>query len=169
VATAVHHAPTARRPGRILARLLVPLVIIGIAAAVYLIVSSANFDADQKSHQPAAAVRRLPPYYRVRSGDTLAQIAAQTGLSVEVLQAYNPTVNPLALTPGERLNLWQHPPRPAGPKPKPLGPMFWVVKPGESFGSIAASTHIDITTLEQLNPNLKPSSLQPGDRVRLHH
>ena len=47
--------------------------------------------------------------------------------------------------------------------------MFWLVKPGQSFGSIAASTGIDITTLEQLNPNLKPSSLQPGDQVRLRH
>jgi LysM repeat protein len=150
-------------------RLLVPLVLLGVAAAVYLIVSSANFDGDQKSPQSAAAVRRLPPYYRVRSGDTFAQISTQTGLSVELLQAYNPTVNPLALTPGERLNLWQHPPRPAAPKPKPPGPMFWLVKPGQSFGSIAASTGINITTLEQLNPNLKPSSVQPGDRVRLRH
>jgi LysM repeat protein len=147
----------------------VPLVLLGIAAAIYLIVSSANFDADQKSHQPAAAARRVPPFYTVRPGDTFAQISAQTGLSVELLQAYNPTVNPLALTPGERLNLWQHPPKPAGPKPKPPGPMFWLVKPGQSFGSIAASTGIDITTLEQLNANLKASSLQPGDRVRLRH
>jgi hypothetical protein len=45
--------------------------------------------------------------------------------------------------------------------------MFWVVRPGESFGSIAASTGINIVALEQLNPTLKPASLQPGDRVRL--
>ena len=53
------------------------------------------------------------------------------------------------------------------PKAKPLGPRFWTVKPGESFGSIAAATHVDITKLEQLNPNLKPSTLQPGDRIKL--
>jgi LysM repeat protein len=105
----------------------------------------------------------------VRPGDTLAQISANTGLSVALLEAYNPSVNPLALSPGERLNLWQHPPQPAKPKPKPPGPMFWDVQSGQSFGSIAASTGIAITTLEQLNPNLKPSSLQPGDRVRLRH
>jgi LysM repeat protein len=46
--------------------------------------------------------------------------------------------------------------------------MFWTVKPGQSFGSIASATHIDITTLEQLNPGLSPASVQPGDRVRLH-
>jgi hypothetical protein len=87
---------------------------------------------------------------------------------VDQLQAFNPSVNPLALTPGVRLNLWQHPPKAHRPRPKPPGPMFWTVRPGQSFGSIAAATRISIVTLEQLNPNLKPASVQPGDRVRLH-
>jgi hypothetical protein len=47
--------------------------------------------------------------------------------------------------------------------------MFWTVRPGQSFGSIAAKTKLNIITLEQLNPGLKPNSLQPGDRVRLRH
>jgi hypothetical protein len=38
-----------------------------------------------------------------------------------------------------------------------------------SFGSIAASTGIDITTLEQLNPTLPPAKVKPGDRLRLRH
>jgi hypothetical protein len=46
--------------------------------------------------------------------------------------------------------------------------MFWTVRAGQSFGSIAAATKISIVTLEQLNPSLKPASVQPGDRVRLH-
>jgi len=41
------------------------------------------------------------------------------------------------------------------------------VRPGESFGSIAAKTGINLATLEQLNPRLKRASLKPGDRVRL--
>lgn len=45
--------------------------------------------------------------------------------------------------------------------------MFWTVRAGESFGSIAAKTGINIDKLEELNPQLKPASLQPGDRVRL--
>jgi LysM repeat protein len=103
----------------------------------------------------------------VRAGDSFAVIAARTGLTMDQLQAYNPNVDPLALTPGERLNLWQHPPQPHHPKPKPPGPMFWTVRPGQSFGSIAAATGISIVTLEQLNPTLKPASVQPGNRVRL--
>jgi LysM repeat protein len=41
------------------------------------------------------------------------------------------------------------------------------VRPGESFGSIAAKTGINLAKLEQLNPRLKPTTLRPGDRVRL--
>lgn len=169
MATAVQRAPTARRAGRIFARLLVLLIILGVAAVVALIVKSAHIGAHHAAPRTVAATRRLPPYYTVQAGDTLAQISAKTGLSVTLLQAYNPNVNPLALNPGERLNLWQHPPQPRKPKGKPPGPMFWNVQAGQSFGSIAASTGISITTLEQLNPNLPPASLQTGDRVRLRH
>src|SRR6516165_7112267 len=170
VGSTVHRAPRARRPGRILARILVPLLLLGVGAAVYLIVKSPpGFLRNTGTTNTArpAAQRRLPPYWRVRPGDSFAVIAAKTGLTVDQLQAYNPTVNPLALTPGVRLNLWQHPPKPHRPRPKPPGPMFWTVRPGQSFGSIAAATGICIVTLEQLNPTLKPSSVQPGNRVRL--
>jgi LysM repeat protein len=166
----VQRAPAARRPGRIIARLFVPLLLLGVAAAVVLIVSSPpGFlrNTGVGKHAPRPAHRRLPPYWTVRPGDSFAEIAARTGLSVDQLQAFNPTVDPLALTPGERLNLWQHPPKPHRPKPRPPGPMFWTVRPGQSYGSIAAATGINIVSLEQLNPKLKPAAVQPGDRVRL--
>jgi LysM repeat protein len=171
VGTIVQRAPAARRPGRILARLLAPLLLLGVAAAVVLIVSSPpgflrNTGAATPAPRPAAH-RRLPPYWTVRPGDTFAVIGGKTGLSVDQLQAYNPTVDALSLTPGERVNLWQHPPKPRRPRSKPAGPMFWTVRPGESFGSIAHATGISIVTLEQLNPKLKPASVQTGNRVRL--
>jgi LysM repeat protein len=167
----VHGVPPARQPGRILARLLAPLMLLGVAAAVVLIVSSPpgflRYSAAGTHSSPAAAHRRLAPYWTVRPGDSFAVIAAKTGLTMDQLEAYNPNADPLALTPGERLNLWQHPPQPHRPKSKPPGPMFWTVRPGQSFGSIAAATKINIATLEQLNPKLPPASVQPGDRVRL--
>ena len=41
------------------------------------------------------------------------------------------------------------------------------MRTGQSFGSIAARTGRSIEWLRRLNPKLKPSELQPGDRVRL--
>jgi LysM repeat protein len=111
-------------------------------------------------------VRKLPPYWTVHPGENLTTIARKTGLSVTTLEGYNPAIDPQSLVPGERLNLWQHPPTHHA-KPKPLGPRVWTVRPGESYGSIAAKTRIGIVKLENLNPQLKPSALQPGDRVRL--
>jgi LysM repeat protein len=106
----------------------------------------------------------LPPFWTVRPGDSYAQISASTGLTIAQLEQFNPNVDPLGLVPGQRLNLWQYPPK---PRPKPPEPLFWTVRPGQSFGSIAATTGINIVSLEQLNPTLKPASLQPGERVRL--
>jgi len=51
---------------------------------------------------PAPAPRR---FYRVRPGDTLASIAARTGVSVARLRRLNPHANPTALFLGERLRL----------------------------------------------------------------
>jgi LysM repeat protein len=139
-----------------------------VAAAVVLVIL--NPPRATGEHRPAAqrqaAPRHVHPYWVVQPGDTYAEISMKTGLTVAQLQAFNRDVDPLNLIPGERLNLWRHPPK---PRPKPPGPKFWTVRPGQSFGSIAAKTRINIVTLERLNPGLKPSSLQPGDRVRIRH
>ena len=110
--------------------------------------------------------RHLPVYWTVRPGDTFTVIAKKTGLSITQLEAFNPTIDPSSIAPGQQLLLRRHPP-PRHAARKPLGPRFWTVKSGESFGSIAAKTRISIVTLEHLNPQLKPAALQPGDRVRL--
>lgn len=111
-----------------------------------------------------AAIRRLPPYWTVRRGDTYSEIAEKTGLSVDQLETFNPYANPATIVPGQRLKLRLHPPP---PPPKRKGPKFWTVRSGDSFGSIAAKTGHRIDNLQQLNPRLKPTTLQPGDRMRL--
>ena len=150
-------------------RYLAPVVLAVAAAAVIAVVLSAP---DLAGHRrggvsaPHAAVRRPPPYWIVQPGDTFMEIAAKTGVSVAQLQAFNPNVDPLAIVPGQRLKLWLHPPKPT-PRTVPLGPLYWTVRPGQSFGSIAAKTGINILTLEQLNPGLKSTTFWPGDRLRL--
>jgi LysM repeat protein len=44
---------------------------------------------------------------------------------------------------------------------------YYVVKPGDTLGAIAARTGISLTVLEQLNPNISPNALQTGNRLRL--
>ena len=153
----VQRAPATDRGGGP-SRYLAPIVLAVAAATVITVVVSAP---DHSSRQAGTAIarhataRRPPPYWIVRPGDTFMEIAARTGVSVARLQALNPDVDPLSLVPGQRLKLWLRPPNPR-PKPMPLGPLYWTVRPGQSFGSIAANTGINMLTLEQLNPRLKP-------------
>jgi LysM domain len=88
--------------------------------------------------------RLLPPYRIVRARDTYAEVSARTGLSVDRLEVLNPDLDPQALSPVQRLRLWRRPP---GPPQQPPGSRFWIVRPGDSFGPIAANTGISLDTL----------------------
>lgn len=135
-----------------------------VAAVIVVVVKVPGHPSSHSGAVKAAHVRRLPPYWIVRPGDTLTQISVKTGVTVAQLESFNPQADPSGLVPGQRLNLWRNPPR---PRAKPPGPQFWTVRPGDSFGSVAAKTGVNIVKLEELNPQLKPTTLQPGDRVRL--
>jgi LysM repeat protein len=147
------------------------LVPVGLVAALLLIgfiaVTSLNGSGDGSESAGAAessVARKLPVYWDVKRGDTYSSIAHRTGLSIDQLETFNPRTDPTTIAPGQRIKLRLHvPPAP----PKPLGPRFWTIRTGQSFGSIAAATGHRIDALRGLNPKLKPELLQPGDRVRL--
>ncbi len=148
-------------------RFLAPVALVIEVAACVVVVASHQGSSGSRSRAPGAtraAVASVAPYWTVRPGDTFSLIAAKTGLTVAQLEAFNPDADQFNLIPGERLNLWAHPP---APPPTPLGPLFWTVRSGQSFGSIVDQTGIDLATVEALNPGLNPATLVPGDRVRL--
>jgi LysM repeat protein len=41
------------------------------------------------------------------------------------------------------------------------------VKPGDSFAAIAEAQGIDVQTLQELNPDIDPRALQPGQKLKL--
>ncbi|HEV2059697.1 MAG TPA: LysM peptidoglycan-binding domain-containing protein [Solirubrobacteraceae bacterium] len=152
--------------GRYLAYLIFGgLALLLCAIVVVAITSSTGEDERAK----AAAERRLhlqklPDYWNVKRGDTYVRIAQKTGLTVEELETFNPYTDPSTIRPGQRVKLHAKVPP---PKPKALGPKWFTLRSGDSFGSIAAKTGKSIGRLQRLNPKLKPTLLQPGDRVRL--
>lgn len=146
---------------------IVPVVMLVVVFALGAVVVGTLRGAGDSPEKAAAAQdvpRGLPPYWTVRSGQTFSSIAQRTGLSVEQLQSFNPRTDPTSLVPGQRIKLRMH--TPASPR-KRLGPRFWTVRSGQSYGSIAAATGRNIDTLQRLNPKLKATALKPGDRVRL--
>ena len=146
-------------------RYIAYLILGGLALLFIVIVTIAisSLSADDKPATDAAAsakTRNLPVYWTVHSGDSYGAIAEKTGLTVGQLEDFNPYVDPSAIVPGQRLKLRAKVPE---PKPKPLGPKFFTLRAGDSFGSVAAKTGKDITKLMRLNPKLKPAKLQPGN------
>jgi LysM repeat protein len=146
-------------PHYVIPAILAALVVVVVIA---VIMSVGGSGADRVA--ASAATSKLPPFWTVRRGDSYSTIAQKTGLSVDQLESFNPYTNPAAIRPGQKLKLRLHVP---APKPQPKGPMFHTVRTGESFGAVAAKTGHSITTLQELNPKLKPTQLQPGDRMRL--
>ena len=55
------------------------------------------------AHTSKPPARKAAAFYRVRAGDTLATIAAATGVPVERLEQLNPNVEPTSLFIGDRI------------------------------------------------------------------
>ena len=47
------------------------------------------------------------------------------------------------------------------------GPRFWTVHAGDTFGVIATKSGVSVATIQQLNPNVKSTSLFIGQKLRL--
>jgi LysM repeat protein len=43
----------------------------------------------------------------------------------------------------------------------------WIVRAGDTLGEISLKTGIDVTTLQQLNPDVDPQVLREGQRIAL--
>jgi LysM repeat protein len=99
------------------ARFLAPIALAAVALGVYLIVHSTLERDHTPTTTPTAAIItrrpqghrhvRRPTFYIVKAGDTLTQISARTGVSVDTLATLNPSVSPpsYSLQTGQRLRL----------------------------------------------------------------
>ena len=47
------------------------------------------------------------------------------------------------------------------------GTKFWTVQAGDTFGVISSKSGVPVATIEQLNPNVKSTSLFIGQKLRL--
>jgi LysM repeat protein len=106
------------------ARLLAPLAFLAAATLLVVVVQRA-LEGDSGSSAPVqqtlpigsvplttepsepdtGTVTVAKEYYRVKPGDTLEAIAGKFDTSVERLLALNPGVDPLALSPGQRVRV----------------------------------------------------------------
>jgi LysM repeat protein len=100
------------------ARFLAPLALLAVIGALYLIVKPQSSGesgsatptttaqpAKQQSAKKSTRKKKTPKTYTVQSGDTPSGIAEKAGISLAKLEALNPSLDPQALAPGEKLKL----------------------------------------------------------------
>lgn len=106
------------------ARLLAPLALIVCTVAVVAIVMGSGVAGDDSGDGnagtqdlPAASTgttttkttgqkqKKIPKSYTIQANDTLSGIAVRFGMTVEQLQALNPSLDPQGLVAGQKIKL----------------------------------------------------------------
>jgi LysM domain len=93
-----------------LGRLVAPIAVLLLAAAVLLILAASlgTFDAGDGKRgggQRAGKEKTDEKFYVVEPGDSLTTISNKTGISVDKLTLLNPELDPQALISGQRVKL----------------------------------------------------------------
>jgi LysM repeat protein len=98
--------------------------------------------------------------YIVQYGDTLYQIAVNSGTTVRAILNANPHINPYQLFVGQRICVPTRPSTFICPSGN-----FYNVRAGDTLGSIAVHFGVDFRDLLAANPSINPDFLYIGQRI----
>ena len=104
------------RPPNQIARIAAVVALVTVFTVIALTVATSGDDSGGGDSSGTGQLTTTKPtaqgeralekgYYVVKRGDTLAQIAENTGLDVDNIEALNPNLDPQVLTPGQHVRL----------------------------------------------------------------
>lgn len=99
--------------------------------------------------------------YFIRPGDTLYSIAVQFGTSVRQIMYYNPGINPYNLRIGQNICI----PKKKGKEKECTEGSLYTIQPGDTLNSIASSAGTTVEAILNLNPEIDPYNLIPGQTI----
>jgi membrane-bound lytic murein transglycosylase D len=146
----------------------------GRATSVYLPEgTAAAFEVAYAQIPPDKRVRFLE--HSVRRGETLSQIASRYGTTVSLLQQANGIRQANRLSIGQRLIIPRGAitrvaaatpvARTASAPARPVGPLTYRVRRGDTLWAIARRHGVSMSGLMELNALREDSILKPGDRI----
>ena len=96
--------------------------------------------------------------YEIKNADTLGNIASRFGTSVQAIIAANPDINPNILSIGQKICITDKTPDTT------TCPTLntYVVRPGDTFWSIAGAFEITLQQLINSNPGINPNNIYNG-------
>lgn len=106
--------------------------------------------------------------YTVVRGDSFYTIGKKFNVSVQAIQAANPTVDPRKIQPGQKLLI---PPSTPAPARVPQGTVSggeetYTVKSGDTLSRIATAHHTTVKAIRDAN-NLKTDRIKVGDKLKI--
>ncbi len=112
--------------------------------------------------------------YTVKPGDTLGKIALQHGTSVAKIAADNNISNPNRISVGQRLSIGTPAvsapaaaPKPATNQPTQSASTVYIVRSGDTLGSIAARYGTTVAAIQSTNGISNPHRISVGQRLTI--
>jgi LysM repeat protein len=120
---------------------------------------------------PAVPEAATGETYVVVKGDTLGKIATAHHVTLKALQAANPNVVPTKLKIGDKLTIPASTGSAAAPSASAStdtnGGETYTVKSGDTMSKIAKANGVSLKALEAANPNVEPSKIKVGQKLKL--
>jgi LysM repeat protein len=104
-------------------------------------------------------------------GVTVAVLLVKSGLdngsSQETAAAPTTVAHTTTAAPTTTITLTDSATSTVGTTTAPANAKYYVIQSGDTLGSIAAKYNTTVDELMTLNPGIDPSTLQPGERIRV--
>ena len=120
----------------------------------------------QHTENPNQTINTETTYYIVQRGDTLGQIAAKYGTTVQELVEINNIQNPNLIFPGQNLRILTNS-TVNGAETRGTGSITYTVRRGNTLSQIAKAYGVTVAHIVEINNIQNPNLIYPGQKLRI--